>query len=87
MEPRAPRPDRGTGDRHRDAGLAERATNRLVAGSERHVAAGLLVPLVLGRSRQDRVGAYVAAVPALALGAVGFAVFIWIYDVTSRIQG
>jgi hypothetical protein len=27
----------------------------------------------------------VAAVPALALGALGFAVFIWIYDVTSRI--
>ena len=49
--------------------------------------AGLLVPLVLGRSRQDRVGAYVAAVPALALGAVGFAVFIWIYDVIPRISG
>jgi len=49
--------------------------------------AGLLVPLVLGRSRQDRVGAYVAAVPALALGAVGFAVFIWIYDVLPRISG
>ena len=49
--------------------------------------AGLLVPLVLGRSRQDRVGAYVAAVPALALGAVGFAVFIWIYDAMFRISG
>jgi MFS family permease len=48
--------------------------------------AGLLVPLALGRSRQDRLGAYVAAVPALALGAVGFVVFIWIYDVTSRIS-
>ena len=48
--------------------------------------AGLLVPLVLGRSREDRLGAYVAAVPALALGAAGFFVFIWIYDVTSRIQ-
>ena len=48
--------------------------------------AGLLVPLVLGRSREDRLGAYVAAVPALALGAAGFVVFIWIYDVTSRIQ-
>ena len=49
--------------------------------------AGLAVPLVLGRSTQDRVGAYVAAVPALALGALGFAVFIWIYDLTSRIPG
>ena len=48
--------------------------------------AGLLVPVVLGRSREDRLGAYVAAVPALALGAAGFVVFIWIYDVTSRIQ-
>jgi hypothetical protein len=47
--------------------------------------AGLLVPLVLGRSRQDRLGAYVAAVPALALGALGFAVFLWIYNVTSTI--
>ena len=47
--------------------------------------AGLLIPLVLGRSREDRLGAYVAAVPALALGASGFVVFIWIYDVTSRI--
>ena len=47
--------------------------------------AGLLVPVVLGRSRQDRLGAYVAAVPALALGALGFVVFIWIYDVTSTI--
>ena len=48
--------------------------------------AGLLVPVLLGRSRQDRLGAYVAAVPALALGAVGFAVFLWLYDITSRIQ-
>ena len=48
--------------------------------------AGLLVPVVLGRSREDRLGAYVAAVPALALGAAGFVVFLWIYDVTSRIQ-
>ena len=47
--------------------------------------AGLLVPLLLGRSREDRLGAYVAAVP-LALGAAGFFVFIWIYDVTSQIQ-
>ena len=48
--------------------------------------AGLLVPVVLGRSREDRLGAYVAAVPALALGAAGFVVFLWLYDVTARIQ-
>jgi hypothetical protein len=46
---------------------------------------GLLVPVVLGQSREDRLGAYVAAVPALALGAAGFAVFLWLYDVTARI--
>jgi hypothetical protein len=46
--------------------------------------AGLLVPVVLGRSRQDRIGAYVAALPALALGALGSVVFIAIYDVITR---
>jgi hypothetical protein len=48
--------------------------------------AGLLVPLVLGRSRQDRLGAYVAAVPAFALGALGFVLFIWIYNVTATLS-
>ena len=48
--------------------------------------AGLLVPVVLGRSSEDRLGAYVAAVPALALGAAGFVVFLWFYDVTARFQ-
>jgi hypothetical protein len=47
--------------------------------------AGLLVPVVLGRSREDRLGAYVAAVPALALGAAGFAALLWLYDFTARI--
>ena len=71
------------------AALLAEAGYHLIALSELPVAAGfaiagLAVPLVLGRSRQDRIGAYVAAVPALALGALGFVVFIWIYDVTSR---
>jgi hypothetical protein len=47
------------------------------------VVGGLLVPLVLGRSARDRVGAYVAAVPALVLGALGFATFLWLNGVTA----
>jgi hypothetical protein len=35
--------------------------------------AGLSMPLILGRSRDDRIGAYVAAVPALGLAALGYA--------------
>jgi hypothetical protein len=42
------------------------------------VAAGLLVPLVVGRSRPDRLGGYVAMVPCIALGALGFLVFVWL---------
>jgi hypothetical protein len=49
------------------------------------VAAGLLAPVVLGRTRRDRVGGYVAAVPAVALGALGFAVFIWLNGVVAGI--
>ncbi len=49
------------------------------------VVAGLVSPLILGRSREDRLGAYVAAVPAIALGAVGFVVFLAIYDLTSSL--
>jgi hypothetical protein len=47
--------------------------------------AGLLAPLALGRSRADRLGAYVATIPALALGALGYVVFLFVYDLTSRI--
>ena len=45
--------------------------------------AGTVVPLVLGRTREDRIGAYVAAVPALLLAAVGWAAFLWLNDVTA----
>ena len=47
------------------------------------VIAGLIVPLLLGRSREDRVGAYVAAVPALGLGALGYITFTWLAGVTA----
>lgn len=47
------------------------------------VLAGLIVPLVLGRSRDDRIGAYVAAVPALGLGALGYITFSWMAGVTA----
>ena len=49
------------------------------------VIAGLLVPLILGRSRDDRLGAYVAAVPATLLGALGFAGAIWIYSLIASV--
>jgi uncharacterized protein DUF6518 len=47
--------------------------------------AGLLVPLVLGRSREDRLGGYAAAVPATLVGAVGFAGAIWVYGVITSV--
>ena len=47
------------------------------------VIAGLLVPLVFGRSARDRIGGYLAAIPIMGLGAIGYVVFIWIYDRTS----
>ena len=62
----------------------------LVVLDEAQVAAGfvivgLLVPLVFGRSAQDRIGGYVAAVPIMALGALGYVVFMWIYERTSAL--
>jgi hypothetical protein len=50
------------------------------------VIGGLLVPLVLGRSGRDRVGAYLAAVPTLVLGALGFATFLWLNGVTAGLR-
>jgi len=43
------------------------------------VVAGLLAPLVLGRSRDERLWGYVATLPGLALGAIGFGVFMLLY--------
>ena len=50
------------------------------------IVVGLLVPLVAGRSSRDRLGGYVAIVPALALSAVGFVVFLRLYDLAAGIQ-
>ena len=49
------------------------------------VVAGLLAPLILGRSREDRLWAYAATLPALLLGAVGYVVFLGLYALTSTI--
>jgi hypothetical protein len=42
------------------------------------VGAGLLVLLVFGGTVADRSRAYVAILPALALGAVGYVAFLWL---------
>ena len=49
------------------------------------VVAGLLAPLVLGRSREDRLWGYVATLPALALGALGYLVFLALYSVIAGV--
>lgn len=49
------------------------------------VTVGLLLPAVVGRSRQDRIGGYLAVLPALALGALGYAVFLVLYELTARL--
>jgi hypothetical protein len=49
------------------------------------VIVGLAVPLVLGRSREDRIGGYVATLPALALGGLGFLVLMAVSELTARI--
>ena len=49
------------------------------------VIGGLLVPLVLGRTWQDRLRAYVAVIPALGLGALGYTAFTLLYGLTGRL--
>jgi hypothetical protein len=48
------------------------------------IVVGLVAPLVLGRSREERLTGYAATLPGLALGAVGFAFFMLLYE---RITG
>lgn len=49
------------------------------------VTVGVVIPLVLGRSRADRLGGYVAILPMLVLGALGYLAFIALYGVTAGI--
>lgn len=49
------------------------------------IVAGLCVPLVLGRTAGERARAYLAVVPALALGVVGYIVFLWLATLTSML--
>lgn len=46
---------------------------------------GVLVPVVLGRSADERVRAWLAAVPATALGGLGFATFVWLNELIARV--
>ena len=46
---------------------------------------GALVPLVFARSASDRGRAYVAVLPALAFGAVGYLVFIALATLTAGV--
>jgi uncharacterized protein DUF6518 len=47
--------------------------------------AGLLVPLVLGRSRAERIDAYLWAIPMTVLGGLGFGAFLVLYGIITGI--
>ena len=49
------------------------------------IVVGLGVPLVLGRSAVERARAYLAVVPALALGVIGYIVFLWLATLISML--
>ena len=49
------------------------------------VVAGLVLPVLLGRSWADRLRAYALAAPALVLGAIGFAALMWLDGVAGGI--
>jgi hypothetical protein len=49
------------------------------------IVVGTLVPLVFARSTVERGRAYVAVIPALALGAVGYLVFSALATLTARV--
>lgn len=47
---------------------------------------GLVLPLVFGRSRDERLGGYLAMVPALGLGALGFVALFALAALTSGVS-
>jgi uncharacterized protein DUF6518 len=47
--------------------------------------AGLLVPLTLGRSRAERIDAYLWAIPMTLLGGLGFGAFIVLYGIITGV--
>jgi hypothetical protein len=49
------------------------------------VVVGSCVPLVFARTLGERARAYIAVVPALALGVVGYIVFLWLATLTSML--
>jgi hypothetical protein len=49
------------------------------------VLVGLCVPLVLGRTMGERGRAYLAVIPALALGIAGYIVFLWVATLTTML--
>jgi hypothetical protein len=70
--------------------VAEGAYNVLVVDhptvGTAFIVVGLLVPLVFGRSREDRLGGYVAMVPILLLGGTfGYLAFTWLASFTSSV--
>ena len=50
------------------------------------VIVGLAVPLIAGRSRNERIGGYLAMVPALGLGLLGFAALFAFAALTSGVS-
>jgi Family of unknown function (DUF6518) len=46
---------------------------------------GAAIPAILGQSRDDRLGGYVAILPALALGALGYVMFMSLYGLLTGV--
>jgi uncharacterized membrane protein (GlpM family) len=57
----------------------------VAAATPGFVIVGLALPVVLGRSREDRVRGLVALVPCIALGAAGFVATLALYGVLTGI--
>ena len=50
-----------------------------------YIVVGVAMPVLLGRSWPDRARGYVATLPALLLGALGYVVFLALNDITAGI--